>query len=245
VPSTRAGGDLILPAPLPPANGTLPPGGSANPPAAPGPAQFAPPAADYPPSNYPPLGSGPKLGVPQFESPAAKALPPAGVSPPPPPAPRTPETPPMFPSVPAFANVLDRVASGQRPGIEGHESLRRLGYTAVLYLRPPTDDDATDRRLAEKHQLRYLSVPLEENVDSVGRAVEAFARAVDDKSNRPLLVYDAQENRLTGAMWYLYYRTTEKLPDDQARARAGSLGLKQNGNDPLWVAIQSYLSQRG
>ena len=47
-------------------------------------------------------------------------------------------------------------------------------------------------------------------------------------------------------MWYLYFRSSESLNDQDARARASRFGLKENGDaeqTQLWTAVQKYLSE--
>jgi hypothetical protein len=48
-------------------------------------------------------------------------------------------------------------------------------------------------------------------------------------------------------MWYLYFRTSDMLKDDEARIRAGRFGLKEKGTPEqaaLWTAVQKYMAER-
>jgi hypothetical protein len=149
----------------------------------------------------------------------------------------------MFPSgVPDFRFVpgLDRVASGRRPSPDGLNSLADLKYQAVLFVRDKGESDTPDPREVEKKQLRYLTIEIDPQ--NFAATVELFTKTVQDTANHPLLVYDAQENRLTGALWYVYFRKVRMDSNDSALVQARGLGLKENGTDPLWVAIGKYLS---
>src|SRR5439155_20688449 len=91
--------------------------------------------------------------------------------------------------------------------------------------------------------LTYLGV--EFSAKKIGQPlVDEFNGIVADSKNRPLFVYD-RNGAFAGALWYLHFRTAEKLGDDAARTRAATLGLKVDKDSldqPLWLAIQKYLS---
>src|SRR5262249_3020993 len=152
---------------------------------------------------------------------------------------------PLLPSgIPQFAIAKNQVATGLKPMLDGIDWLKQNGYRTVLHLRQPGGDDAADRRLFEMRGLKYLS--LEVSPQTLSRAVvDEFNRIVDDRSNQPLFIYD-KEGALTGGLWYLHFRTVDHLNDEEARIRAGRLGLRemQSGlHSEVWLAIQKYLSE--
>jgi protein tyrosine phosphatase (PTP) superfamily phosphohydrolase (DUF442 family) len=153
-------------------------------------------------------------------------------------------TPPLPVGIPQFALARDRVASGLKPFLDGLEWLRTNGYRTVLHLRQPGDEEAADRRLIEKHGLKYLSLEVSPQTLSQ-EMVEAFNRTVGDPANVPLFVYD-KDGLLAGALWYLHFRTVDRATDDEARSKAARLGLKEDGDAArrtMWLAIQKVLSE--
>jgi protein tyrosine phosphatase (PTP) superfamily phosphohydrolase (DUF442 family) len=143
-----------------------------------------------------------------------------------------------------FAVVKDKVASGARPLLDdGLDWLQANGYRTVLHLMTPGEDDAADRKQVEKRGLKYLS--LEVSPETLTRkTVEDFSRAVGDAAGYPLFVYD-RDGTLAGGLWYLHFRLTEQIPDDTARVRASSLGLREDreGARAMWLAMQKLLSE--
>ena len=115
----------------------------------------------------------------------------------------------------------------------------------MVQIRTPGDDDSTDRKQVEKRGMQYVSI--EVSPPTLTKAVvQEFTRLVRDKSSQPLFLYD--RDGAWRAFWYLYFRTAEQFPDDVARIRAGSLGLREDGDGPareMWLAVQKYLSDSG
>jgi protein tyrosine phosphatase (PTP) superfamily phosphohydrolase (DUF442 family) len=146
--------------------------------------------------------------------------------------------------IPGFARARAQVAAGQKPMLEGLDWLKDNGYRTVFLIRAPGQDDAADRRQVEKRGMRFLS--LEATPEALNKAAVAeFTKIVTDTSLQPLFVYD-RDGSLAGGFWYLYFRTNDRLTDEQARVQAERLGLKDAQNSdqrPLWLAIQKYLSE--
>jgi protein tyrosine phosphatase (PTP) superfamily phosphohydrolase (DUF442 family) len=152
---------------------------------------------------------------------------------------------PLLPAgIPQFAIAKHQVATGLKPMLDGIDWLKQNGYRTVLHLRPPGEDDAAQRRLFEMRGLKYLS--LEISPQTLSRAVvDEFNRIVDDRSNQPLFIYD-KEGALSGGLWYLHFRFVERLSDEEARIRAGRLGLRETQNglqSEMWLAIQKFQSE--
>jgi hypothetical protein len=77
--------------------------------------------------------------------------------------------------------------------------------------------------------------------------MDQFNHLVTDVSNLPLFVYD-KDGVLQGGLWYLHFRIIDQASDDEARIRAGRLGLKENGGPEqreMWLAVQKYWSGVG
>lgn len=151
-------------------------------------------------------------------------------------------TPSLPVAIPQFASVQERVASGLKPLPGGFDWLAANGFRTVLHIRKPGEDDAAERGQVEKLGLKFLS--LEASPQTLAKAtVDEFNRLVGDSAVHPLFVYDG-DGVLGGGLWYLHFRTVLQMSDEQARARATPLGLKDTTTgEPgtMWVAIQKFL----
>jgi protein tyrosine phosphatase (PTP) superfamily phosphohydrolase (DUF442 family) len=149
-------------------------------------------------------------------------------------------SPPLPVDIPQFAMARPRVASGQQPFPDGVTWLRQHGYTTVLHVRAPGEDNAAARRQFEGRGLRYLSLEVSPKTLSK-EIVERFNRIVTDEGNLPLFVYD-RDGSLTGALWYLHFRLVDRLPDEKARTEAARLGFKPDTEHlTMWLAVQNLL----
>lgn len=178
---------------------------------------------------------------------------PVRLSPPeaPPPEPRKPaiaedrSRPPSLPvGIPQFAAVTDKVSAGLKPLVDGGlDWLQANSYRTVLHIHLPGQDDSADRQQVEKYGMKYQG--LEVSPQTLTPAVvEKFNQTVTDPANAPLFVYD-RDGALAGALWYLHFRTTDKVSDEVARTRAGRLGLKDDAKTSqpeIWLAIQKFLA---
>ncbi len=238
---------------------TLPNAQSAFAPPVPGdpPVAGDPPFSRFNPDGnsrlYPPLPTNPA----PVEPPTARLLPPQSIPAPafrdPVPAPRDPgpvtketEEPPILPAdIPQFATVKKGVASGQQPFPDGVKWLKDHGYKTVLHVRAPTESDNAAKRIFENRGLTYLS--LEVGPHSLTKdVVERFNQIVTDEKNLPLFVFD-KNSSLTGALWYLHFRTVDGMSDEKARAEATRLGFRQEQDDnhrDMWIAVQAYLKSQ-
>jgi protein tyrosine phosphatase (PTP) superfamily phosphohydrolase (DUF442 family) len=146
--------------------------------------------------------------------------------------------------IPQFALATDRVASGLEPLLDGFDWLSTNGYRTIVHLTQPGKDDTADRRQVESRGMKFVSLEVSPQTLSQS-VVENFTRLVKDSASQPLFIYD-RDGALAGGLWYLYFRSVEHLSDEDARARAGRLGLKemQEGDQRLmWLAVQKYLSE--
>jgi protein tyrosine phosphatase (PTP) superfamily phosphohydrolase (DUF442 family) len=201
------------------------------------------------PSPAPPAGSnetrGYGFGTPQ--PPSARLTPPDAATPSRPSGNEATTLTPALPvAIPQFASVQDRVASGLKPLPGGLEWLAANGFRTVLHIRKPSEDDAADRAQVEKMGLKFLS--LEVSPQTLSKAVvDEFNRLIGDGTAQPLFVYDG-DGVLAGGLWYLHFRTVLQLTDEQARAKAVPLGLKDSpagDQGTMWVALQKLLGSSG
>jgi len=153
---------------------------------------------------------------------------------------------PQLPLIPHFAHAKDRIDSGFRPlsSLEPTADwLKNNRYQFVLHLRQPGEDDSVDRGVVSARGLKYQS--LEVSPETLSANIEEFNKIVGDAANLPLFVYD-KDGWLAGALWYLHFRTAEKLSHDQALTPAKQLGYREDRSDEnvrMLAAIQKYLAQ--
>jgi hypothetical protein len=144
--------------------------------------------------------------------------------------------------IPQFAMVRPNIAAGQEPFPEGIKWLKEHGYSAVLHILAPGENDREARRLFEDNGLRYLSLRL--SPQTLSREIlNQFGLLVTDANNLPLFVYD-KDGSLAGGLWYLHFRLVDRKSDESARAEVASLGFKQNQPGPhmtMWIAVQNLL----
>lgn len=154
-------------------------------------------------------------------------------------------TPKLPASLPQFAFALDQVvASGLKPFPDGWDWLKANGYKTVLHVHLPGEDDSADKAKVEKLGMKFVSIPVSSKTLTEA-VVNEFNQTVARAANQPAFVYD-EDGMLAGSMWYIYFRTVDRLPDADATLQASRLGLKENQGDQtgMWVAIHKYLAQR-
>jgi len=147
--------------------------------------------------------------------------------------------------IPDFSPVKEGISAGLRPEPDGVTWLQNNKYSAVLFLRRGSEDDTADRKLIEARGMKFFSMIVSAE-GITPQLVEQFNKIVSESGNRPLFVYD-MTGTIAGSMWYLHFRTAELQTDDEARLRAGRLGLSEQGNDEqikLWLSIQKFLSEK-
>jgi len=144
--------------------------------------------------------------------------------------------------IPDFSPAEEGITVGLRPDEDGFQWLRDQKYKTVLFLHRGSEDTSADRKAVEALGMRFVS--LEVTTDQVmPKLVQTFSALVQDQAARPLFIYD-HSGPLTGGMWYLYYRTAGQLNNDEARLRAGRLGLSDQGTEEqirFWKSIQAYV----
>lgn len=182
----------------------------------------------------------------EFLDPTSKS----GETTPPPPAPSSKETinpdppitkilkptPQKASGISGFVSVKDGVTSGLRPEIEGLDWLKSKDYKTIVYLRAPSDDDTTDRRQAEKRDLKFVSWEI--TPEGINKSfVEEFNQLIGESNSRPIFVYGRDSN-FVASIWYLHLRTAEFLTHDEAKLRASQLGLSNENNEYFKAAVK-------
>lgn len=187
---------------------------------------YTPPSDASPPADWRPAPEASERLRPQPQRPEAGTAPPA-----------------LPVGIPRFDVVKKNVAAGLRPThLEGLQWLKDNGYRMALYIRAPGESDDADRKQFEdKCGMKYAGLVLSPDALTL-EVVDQFNAVVADPANRPLFVYD-KDGSLAGALWYLHFRMIDQQTDEDARAAALRLGLKEEHRD-MWVAIQKILGGR-
>lgn len=146
--------------------------------------------------------------------------------------------------IPEFAVVKGAVATGRKPDPDGLDWLKGRGYRALVYLHLPGDDTSALRRDAESRGLTFEAVALGPDRFDAPAVVRLNRLVAAASPGAGVFVADAS-GPLAGAAWYVHLRQVEGLGDDEARVRAGRLGLREQGDAEqakLWVAARRYLA---
>jgi protein tyrosine phosphatase (PTP) superfamily phosphohydrolase (DUF442 family) len=146
--------------------------------------------------------------------------------------------------IPAFWQPSDKIAVGLKPDPEGLDWLGSNRYQSVLHLRRKGSDDSAHKEQATKRGLKYYSLEISAATLTKDQAAE-FSKLVNDSANQPLFIYD-DDGSLSGAMWYLHLRNSEKMPAALAKSKAERIGLREQGTaeqNALWAAIQLILNE--
>ncbi len=161
----------------------------------------------------------------------------------PPAAKKPPESSEMPFGIANYSVVRKGVSSGLRPALDGGLNwLQREGFKTVVHVHGPDVNEEADRKQVEKRGMTYVGITVSPETLSK-EIVDTFSTVITDKSRHPVFVYD-QDGSLAGGLWYLHFRLTERIPDEEARIRAGSAGLRRSRGDAhreMWIAVQKFL----
>jgi protein tyrosine phosphatase (PTP) superfamily phosphohydrolase (DUF442 family) len=153
---------------------------------------------------------------------------------------------PVLPvGIDSFSVVMDQVATGLKPAdTEGFDWLQSNKYKTIIFLRRPGTANSADKEQVERRNMKYLTFEVSPEAMNASLVAE-FCRAIAERSARPLFVYD-KDGTLSGAMWYTYFRSVEKLSPADAKKRATEFGLKPaetGDHSALWTATQKVTQE--
>ncbi len=129
----------------------------------------------------------------------------------------------VSPAIPNYTRIADDVGTAGRLGEGAIGELKAAGFVAVLDLRGPDEGTDAERRAVEAAGLRYFNIPVTTILPTREQVVE-FARLVDDRANRPILIHCASANRV-GEMWALH-RAVQGAPAATALAEGRRIGMR-------------------
>ena len=99
---------------------------------------------------------------------------------------------------------------------------KRVGFAAIVDLRPPGDASRSEQRRAEYSRLRYFNLPVEGPAPTDDQ-VRQFAAIASDRGTLPVLLHGANIDQ-SGAMWALY-RASLGVPPQIALGDGETAGL--------------------
>lgn len=105
----------------------------------------------------------------------------------------------------------------------GVAEARALGFKTIVDLRGPQEGIAEEEAAARAAGLGYLNIPVTTKAPTPEQ-LAAFAAAVEDSANWPVLMHCVSANR-AGAMWALY-RASKGVPPEVAIEEGRAQGLK-------------------
>ncbi len=144
----------------------------------------------------------------------------------------------------ALGSGAERIYAGWKPEIEGLDWLQKQKFRTVVYLHSPNQDTKPTRDLVEKRGMQFIGIPM--SPSNFGEAMRTLTPILQARMNRPMYVFDDNGIR-TGSAFYWYFRKNESLSNDQARARATALGLRDSTDSTeqklYWLAIQNLLTK--
>lgn len=99
---------------------------------------------------------------------------------------------------------------------------KQLGFRSILDLRGPDEGLEPEQRAAAEVGITYINIPVTERAPTPAQ-VRAFAEAIENPANLPVLVHCQSSNR-SGAMWALY-RAYKGIPPEIAIEEGRTNGL--------------------
>jgi uncharacterized protein (TIGR01244 family) len=117
-------------------------------------------------------------------------------------------------------------ATGGQPADAAWAKLAALGFRAVINLR--TEEEGADldaeKAAVEKSGMRYIGIPVAAKAPQASELIE-FLKAVNDPSNRPVLIHCGSGNRV-GAFWLVHRVLDDGWTEGAARQEAEVIGLQ-------------------
>lgn len=133
---------------------------------------------------------------------------------------------PVPPGVSNYTRVDATFACGGATTAEAMPELKRLGFATVINLRTAAEPGANveaEGDAARAAGLKYIHIPFSAQSPQPG-IVEAFLKAVDDKTNQPAYIHCASANRV-GALFMIKRVLRDGWSADKAMAEAETIGL--------------------
>ena len=115
-----------------------------------------------------------------------------------------------------FAKVNERYYRGGQPMGDQYAALAALGVKTVINLTNEDDGQADEKKLAEKHGMRYVNIPMTTRTAPTEAEIAQFMSIVDDPNGGAVYVHCVGGRHRTGVMTAVYRMTRDGLTGDQA-----------------------------
>ncbi len=129
------------------------------------------------------------------------------------------------------------VISGGPPSEADLARARNLGFRTVIDLRR-VEETAAEREAVTGLGMQYVNIPVTPDTLSLGQ-VDAVAKILEDKDNRPAILHCGSGNRVAG-LWGLYLNRHQNVSAEQAMAIASEKGLT---SDAVRSAVGNLLKK--
>lgn len=130
--------------------------------------------------------------------------------------------------IPEYVQVRENIATGLRPELDGLTWLKRNGIKTVIFLRGVKEDDAAARKVVENQGMAFKSL-IVSPLTLTPELSREYNTLMSEAAAGPVFVYDTAGS-VAGPVWYLWFRTAEKLNDEEALTNARRAGLRTMGN---------------
>lgn len=107
-------------------------------------------------------------------------------------------------SVPNFGVVSPTLIRGGLPGVHGIEALKNAGVKTVINLMNDGKLSVDEKELVEKHDMKYVSIPMSHFKAATPEQIQKFLSVVNDPVNQPAFVHCHQGQDRTGTMVAVY-----------------------------------------
>jgi len=125
--------------------------------------------------------------------------------------------------IPRVLCLDENFATAAQPKQEAYGKLAANGFRSVLNLRTAQEGADAEKELVEKSGLRYINIPVATGALN-NQQVEDFIKAVNEKSNHPMLIHCGSANRV-GAFWMIYRVVDQGWTEEKAYEEATQIGL--------------------
>ena len=136
--------------------------------------------------------------------------------------------------LPLYHRAAPWAATSGPIGDKGVIEAKRVGFAAIVDLRPAGNDTASEKQRAEYARIRYVNIPVQGA--PTADQVKQFADLIAERGNLPLLLHGADIDQ-SGAMWALY-RASLGVPGAIAFEDGVTAGLSGSG-----PAVQARLNE--
>lgn len=129
-----------------------------------------------------------------------------------------------------YTRVDATVACAGATSVDSIPEIKRQGFVSIINFRLPTEPDANveaEGNAARAAGIKYIHLPFNAAMPD-SAVVEAFLKAVVDKSNQPAFIHCGSASRV-GGMWLIKRALVDRWAVEKATAEAEAIGLANPG----------------